>query len=160
MVPLYPQQAVAPAPGSGYPSACGPQVCRMSGNFDLRNFCFARTYDATTVMAVAMASRRIESTSYSRSKRPPAAIVAQIAQACAATGMIFAMHQIQLASLVRHGHANPWARAFLQRAAVEQSLVASSTTEGKAGGDLAQSECAVEAHGSTFTLRKSATVVS
>jgi acyl-CoA dehydrogenase len=83
-----------------------------------------------------------------------------IAQGCAAAGMVFAMHQIQLATLVRHGHASVWATDFLRRVVADQLLIASSTTEDQTGGDMSRSACAVDAQGSTFTLHKSATVVS
>ena len=68
-----------------------------------------------------------------------------LGQACAATGMVFAMHQIKVASLVTHGTESPWHRALMQRVAERQLLVASATTEGGIGGDLRNSLCAVEA---------------
>jgi len=80
--------------------------------------------------------------------------------ACGATGMIFAMHQIMAAILVRHARSNPWHRLLLRRLADEQLLIASSTTEGEGGGDLRSSVCAVEQTGSHIVLIKSATVVS
>lgn len=83
-----------------------------------------------------------------------------LGQACAATAMIFAMHQIKVASLVTHGIESPWHRALMQRVARDRLLVASATTEAGIGGDLRNSLCAVEAHGDRFTLRKDATVIS
>jgi acyl-CoA dehydrogenase len=74
--------------------------------------------------------------------------------------MIFAMHQIMVAILVRHARNSPWHRGLLRRIAAEQLLLASSTTEGKGGGDLRASDCAVERSGSRMQLAKSATVVS
>ncbi|GJD46010.1 hypothetical protein AFCDBAGC_3890 [Methylobacterium cerastii] len=83
-----------------------------------------------------------------------------LGQACAATGMVFAMHQIKVASLVTHGAESPWHRALMQRVAERQLLVASATTEGGIGGDLRNSLCAVEAEGDVFAFRKDATVIS
>ncbi|HUN58762.1 MAG TPA: acyl-CoA dehydrogenase family protein [Candidatus Binataceae bacterium] len=80
--------------------------------------------------------------------------------ACASTGMIFAMHQIMVAILVRHAQDSSWHRGLLQRLLTEQLLIASSTTEGQTGGDLRSSECAVEQTGSAFSFTKSATVMS
>ena len=80
--------------------------------------------------------------------------------ACGATGMIFAMHQIMAAILVRHARSNAWHCLLLHRLADEQLLIASSTTEGQGGGDLRSSVCAVEQIGSRIALIKSATVVS
>jgi acyl-CoA dehydrogenase len=83
-----------------------------------------------------------------------------LGRACASSAMIFAMHQIMVAILVRHARNSPWHRGLLRRIAAEQLLLASSTTEGKGGGDLRASDCAVERSGSRMQLAKSATVVS
>jgi acyl-CoA dehydrogenase len=83
-----------------------------------------------------------------------------LGRACGATGMIFAMHQIMAAILVRHARKKTWLRDVLRRLAAEQLLIASSTTEGQGGGDLRSSVCAVEQIGSRIALEKSATVVS
>jgi acyl-CoA dehydrogenase len=83
-----------------------------------------------------------------------------LARACASTGMIFAMHQIMVACLVRNAQSSAWHRRFLRRLCAEQLLLASSTTDGQGGGDLRKSDCAVEAHDAGFTLVKNATVMS
>src|SRR5262249_39740195 len=76
------------------------------------------------------------------------------------TGMIYAMHQMMVAALVRHAGADPWHRRLLRRIADEQLLLASSTTEGQGGGDLRKSCCAVERRDARISLEKSATVIS
>lgn len=83
-----------------------------------------------------------------------------LGRACASTGMIFAMHQIMVAVLVRHAQGSPWHRNLLRRLLTEQLLIASSTTEGNSGGDLRSSVCAVERNGSAISFTKSATVMS
>jgi acyl-CoA dehydrogenase len=83
-----------------------------------------------------------------------------LARACASTGMIFAMHQIMVAILVRHAGESEWHRQLLRRLCDEQLLLASSTTEGQGGGDLRSSICAVEADGPGIRVAKSATVMS
>ena len=83
-----------------------------------------------------------------------------LGRACGSTAMIFAMHQIMVACLVRHAAGSSWHRELLRRLAAEQLLLASSTTEGQGGGDLRKSDCAVVQDGARFTLTKSATVVS
>jgi acyl-CoA dehydrogenase len=83
-----------------------------------------------------------------------------LGRACGSTAMIFAMHQIMVACLVRHAAGSAWHRELLRRLAAEQLLFASSTTEGQGGGDLRKSDCAVVPDGGVFTLTKSATVVS
>jgi acyl-CoA dehydrogenase len=83
-----------------------------------------------------------------------------LGRACGSTAMIFAMHQIMVACLVRHAAGSGWHRELLRRLCAEQLLLASSTTEGQGGGDLRKSDCAVVQDGASFTLAKSATVVS
>ena len=83
-----------------------------------------------------------------------------LGRACASTAMIFAMHQIMVAILVRHARNSAWHSHLLRRLCAEQLLLASSTTEGQGGGDLRNSTCAVERNGSSMSLVKKATVVS
>jgi acyl-CoA dehydrogenase len=83
-----------------------------------------------------------------------------LGRACASTGMIFAMHQIMVAILVRHAGDSAWHQQLLRRLCDEQLLLASSTTEGQGGGDLRSSSCAVEPNGSGIRVAKSATVMS
>ena len=59
-----------------------------------------------------------------------------IARGCSSSAMIFAMHQIMVAILVRHAANSPWHMRLMRRLASEQLLLASSTTEGSGGGDL------------------------
>jgi acyl-CoA dehydrogenase len=73
--------------------------------------------------------------------------------------MIYAMHQIQLACLVRHGRSAAL-RDFTAEAAAHQLLLASATTEVGTGGDIRSSRCAVETTAGTFALEKSAPVIS
>ena len=83
-----------------------------------------------------------------------------LGRACASTGMIYAMHQIMVACLIRHGGKAAWALEMQQRIAAEQLLLASSTTDGQGGGDLRHSSCAVRQEGTGIELTKSATVMS
>ena len=83
-----------------------------------------------------------------------------LGQNCASSAMMYAMHNIKLASVVSHGGASDWHRAFMQRISDEQLLIASATTEGGIGGDLRNSICAIEADGDNFNLVKDATVIS
>ncbi len=83
-----------------------------------------------------------------------------VGQACSASAMIFAMHQIKMSSLTSHGEDSPWHRAFMTRCAAEQLLLGSATTEGGIGGDLRNSICAVVVEGERARLEKDATVIS
>lgn len=66
-----------------------------------------------------------------------------IARQCASTAMIFAMHQIQVACLVRHALRDDWHRTFARRVVAEQWLIASMTSEIGVGGNLRVSRCGV-----------------
>src|ERR1700676_2293268 len=59
----------------------------------------------------------------------------ELSRRCAATGMIFAMHQIQIASIVRHLADSIWFTNYLRRVVREQRLIASATSEVGVGGD-------------------------
>ena len=83
-----------------------------------------------------------------------------LGRACGSTGLIFAMHQMMVACLIRHGIDSAWHHRLIQRIHSAQLLLASSTTEGKGGGDLRKSQCAVEQEGAAIALTKSATVMS
>jgi acyl-CoA dehydrogenase len=79
---------------------------------------------------------------------------------CGSSAMVFAMHQIQVACLVHHGLTTPSIRAFSERVANEQLLLASATTEMGVGGDVRTSRCAVEVQGNKVRLRKDTPVIS
>jgi acyl-CoA dehydrogenase len=83
-----------------------------------------------------------------------------LGRACASSAMIFAMHQIMVAILVRHARNSAWHRELLQRLIAEQLLFASSTTENQTGGDVRASACVVERTGARMALVKNATVMS
>jgi acyl-CoA dehydrogenase len=85
----------------------------------------------------------------------------QLGQACASTGMIFAMHQIKVGCIMRHMGANATLQGMLRRLCAEQLLLASSTTEGQGGGNIRSSEAPVEHQpGGRITLERRASVIS
>ena len=67
----------------------------------------------------------------------------ELSRRCSASGMIFAMHQIQIASIVRHMEDSLWFRHYLKRVVREQRLIASATSEVGVGGDMRKSIAAV-----------------
>jgi acyl-CoA dehydrogenase len=83
-----------------------------------------------------------------------------LGRACASSAMIFAMHQIMVAILVRHARDSAWHQRLLRRLCAEQLLLASSTTDGTGGGDLRTSSCAVITADARITLEKNAAVMS
>lgn len=83
-----------------------------------------------------------------------------LAQGCSASGMVLAMHLIEVACLARHGLGSPWMRSVLATIVAEQTLIASVTSEVGTFGDTRSSVCAVQRDGARFTLEKAATTVS
>jgi acyl-CoA dehydrogenase len=83
-----------------------------------------------------------------------------LGQKCAATAMIFAMHQIKASSLVAHGGDSIWHAGFMRKTTEQQLLLASATTEAGIGGNLRNSICAIEVSGDRCSLQKDATVIS
>ncbi|HEY7967233.1 MAG TPA: acyl-CoA dehydrogenase family protein [Solirubrobacteraceae bacterium] len=67
----------------------------------------------------------------------------ELGRCCSSAAMVFAMHQIQVVTIVRHLDGAPWFDSYLRRLAAEQRLVASVTSEVGTGGDMARSIAAV-----------------
>src|SRR5271155_1442098 len=84
----------------------------------------------------------------------------QLGQACSATGMIYAMHQIKVACIVRHMRGSAALERILRRLCAEQLLLASSTTEGQGGGNVRSSEAAVQYEADRISLERVASVIS
>lgn len=89
-----------------------------------------------------------------------AAMCTALGKACASTATIFAMHQIQMACMARHGAHVPFFRDFLHEAAERQLLVASGTSEVGVGGDMRSSVAAIEQSSGGFSLTKNCSVLS
>jgi acyl-CoA dehydrogenase len=83
-----------------------------------------------------------------------------LGRACASAAMIYAMHQTKVACIVRHGNGSAWHQHLLRRLCREQLLLASSTTEGKGGGDVRNSSAPIERREARITLERQATVIS
>ena len=84
-----------------------------------------------------------------------------LAQHFSSTAMIFAMHQIQVASILRHAMTQRYFQQYIRDLAAHQYLIASATSEAGIGGELRASKCAIAADaGGRFTLEKSCTTIS
>ncbi|MDQ1724115.1 MAG: acyl-CoA dehydrogenase [Frankiaceae bacterium] len=86
-------------------------------------------------------------------------VVTILARHCSSSALIYAMHQSQVACLVRHSQQES-VREVLRGIVDGQLLVASATTEIGIGGDVRSSTCAVERDGDNYRLRKQAPVIS
>lgn len=83
-----------------------------------------------------------------------------LGQACASSAMIYAMHQVKAACVVGHGLGSAWHEGFIRRMVDEQLLLASSTTEGQAGGNVRSSAAPVTYAGGRISLDRDASVIS
>ncbi|CAB3805001.1 putative FMNH2-dependent monooxygenase SfnC [Paraburkholderia ultramafica] len=88
------------------------------------------------------------------------AICETLAQGCASTAMVYAMHQIQVACIEAHGSASAWQRRLLAQLVEHQWLLASATSEQTIGGNLRTSACSVELDGERFRIEKLAPTIS
>jgi acyl-CoA dehydrogenase len=89
-----------------------------------------------------------------------AAVCETLGRFCASTAMIYAMHQIEVICLVRHGLPAPFFRDYLAELAEREWLIASATSEAGVSGDLRRSVCAVERAGTRVHVIKHAPVIS
>jgi len=92
--------------------------------------------------------------------RELAAMCSAVAQGCASSGMVLAMHHIQVACIARHAGDSPFFTGYLREIAERQLLLASVTSEVGTGGETRSSICAVEVRDGRFALDKDATTVS
>jgi acyl-CoA dehydrogenase len=90
-----------------------------------------------------------------------AAMCLALGRRCAAAGMVFAMHQIQVACLVRHGTGSAWFEDYLRELSAAQRLIASATSEAGTGGDMSRSIASVvELDNGICSFEKQAPTVS
>jgi acyl-CoA dehydrogenase len=89
-----------------------------------------------------------------------ASLCATLAQHCASSAMVLAMHYIQLACLARHGMESEFFRGYLSDLVRRQDLLASMTSEVGTFGDTRTSICAVRTSEGRFFLDKDATTGS
>lgn len=83
-----------------------------------------------------------------------------LAQSCASSAMVLAMHYIQLACIARHGMDSEFFRDYLADLVRRQHLLASMTSENGTFGDTRSSICAVRRSNGRFQLDKDATTGS
>ena len=84
----------------------------------------------------------------------------ELGRYCGATAMVFAMHQIQLMTIVRHIGDDHWFNDYLRELVAGQRLIASVTSEVGTGGDMGRSIAAVmpEADGYSSFEKQAPTV--
>ena len=94
------------------------------------------------------------------SLRELAHLCSTVFQACGSSGMVLAMHYIQLGCIARHGLQSEFFRGYLSDVVQHQYLLASMTSEVGTYGDTRSSICAVECNDGRFSLDKDATTGS
>ncbi|WP_374594013.1 acyl-CoA dehydrogenase family protein [Aquabacterium sp.] len=82
-----------------------------------------------------------------------------LGQRCASAAMVFAMHQVQVACVARHGR-NEFFQNYMTDLVRDQRLIASVTSEAGVGGSVRTSICNIERSGDACSVRKDGTVVS
>ncbi|MBC7955456.1 MAG: acyl-CoA/acyl-ACP dehydrogenase [Cytophagales bacterium] len=87
-------------------------------------------------------------------------LCATLSQGCGSSGMVLAMHCIQVACLARHGLQSTFFNGYLRELVQHQYLLASITSEVGTSGDTRSSICAVERRDERFVLNKDATTGS
>jgi acyl-CoA dehydrogenase len=93
--------------------------------------------------------------------RAVAAACFELGRRCGASAMVYAMHQIQIATLVRHLEPGSWHEDYLRDQAAGQRLIASVTSEVGTGGDMGRSIAAVTpGENGAVTFEKQAPTVS
>jgi acyl-CoA dehydrogenase len=83
-----------------------------------------------------------------------------LAQGCASSGMVLAMHHIQIACIARHALSSDFFKRYLEECVERQLLIGSITSEVGVWGDTRSSICAVVREGGRFKLDKDATTAS
>jgi acyl-CoA dehydrogenase len=78
---------------------------------------------------------------------------------CSSTGLVYAIHNMQVAAIVRHGET-PWLRNFLAEMAESQLLLGTAMPEPGTGGNLRASLCALQRASGRFQLQKHAPAIS
>ena len=92
--------------------------------------------------------------------RQLAQLCSTVSGACGSSGMVLAMHFIQVACIARHGADSEFFQNYMRDLVREQFLLASMTSEVGTFGDTRSSVCAVERRGDRFVLNKDATTGS
>jgi acyl-CoA dehydrogenase len=87
-------------------------------------------------------------------------LCATISGACGSSGMVLAMHYIQVGCITRHALGSAYLDAYQREIVEAQPLLASITSEVGTYGDTRSSICAVERHGDRYKLDKQATTGS
>ena len=83
-----------------------------------------------------------------------------LGRCCGATGLVFAMHQIQVACIARHSAGSTWFEGYLEDVADQQHLIASATSEAGTGGDMARSVAALAHDGDWSAFEKTSPTLS
>ena len=93
--------------------------------------------------------------------RAVANLCRRLSEACASTGLIFAMHHSQAAVAIRQTGDSAWHHALMQDLVRKQHLIASATTEGGGvGGSIRTSSCFLDRRTDGLHLDKGGAVIS
>jgi acyl-CoA dehydrogenase len=135
-------------------------AARHAADVDLKARFPGETFDALRQARLLSAAVPKEMGGAGANMQELAEQCAALSQGCGASGMILAMHHIQVACIARHALESPYFRRYLEECVERQLLIASITSEVGVWGDTRSSICALEHDGKRFRLDKDATTVS
>jgi acyl-CoA dehydrogenase len=135
-------------------------AARFADDVDRKSRFPTETFDALRQAKVLAVAAPREFGGAGASMEELAAMCTALAQGCGSSGMILAMHHIQVACIARHSHGSPYFREYMKHVIEHQPLIASITSEVGVWGDTRQSICALQREGGKFTLDKDATTIS
>jgi acyl-CoA dehydrogenase len=118
------------------------------------------TFDALRKAKLLSAAVPAELGGHGANMQELAAMCTALAQGCGSSGMVLAMHHIQVACIARHGLLLPFFQSYLKEVVSRQLLIGSITSEVGVWGDTRTSICACLREGGRFKLDKDATTAS
>jgi acyl-CoA dehydrogenase len=118
------------------------------------------TFDALRRAKLLSAAVPVELGGRGASMQELAEMCTALAQGCGSSGMVLAMHHIQVACIARHALSSPFFRDYLKEVVERQLLIGSITSEVGVWGDTRTSICACLREGGRFKLDKDATTAS
>jgi len=137
-------------------------AAKQAADVDAKSRFPSETIDALREAGVLSAPIPTEFGGAGCGMRELAQLCSTLSQACGSSGMVLAMHYIQVACIARHGLGSDFFRSYLRELVECQYVLASMTSEVGTFGDTRSSVCAVErgAAGGRFVLNKDATTGS
>jgi len=135
-------------------------AARFADDVDTKGRFPRETFDALRSAGLLSAAVPKEFGGAGANMRDLATMCTVLAQSCGSSGMVLAMHHIQVACIARHGLSSRFFQNYLRECVERQLLIGSITSEVGVWGDTRSSICAVVRSNGRFKLDKDATTAS